>query len=158
MFWRAHMLKHLVSEGKLSKSCILYIAIYSYLRSELWQAISEDILNPPADLVNDYNASVRWTSRVEASRRSAMEQANIAIRTVADLETRLMLKHPWVEDTPEYQDTVKYMQQRTFHRTLNKLEQLVVQRLFELSKANVVGMGKLLTLSSLVDRLIIFHN
>lgn len=35
-----------------------------------------------------------------------------------------------------------YMHQRQYHRALDKLEQLVVQRLFELSKANVMGMGK----------------
>lgn len=104
--------------------------------------VSDEILNPPTALVQDYAANVRWTSRVEASRRSAQEQVTVAIRAVADLETRMLLKDAWTEDTPEYKDTIKYIQQRQYHRALNRLEQLVVQRLFELSKANVVGMGE----------------
>lgn len=47
-----------------------------------------------------------------------------------------------MEDLPEYKDTIKYIHQRQYLRSLDKLEQLVVQQLFELSKANVVGMGK----------------
>lgn len=65
----------------------------------------------------------------------------MAIRAVADLETHLLLKDPWTKDTPAYKDMVKYIRQRQYHRALDKLEQLVVQWLFELSKANVVGMG-----------------
>lgn len=119
----------------------LYLLTYP---SNNWQTISDEILNPPTALVQDYAGSVRWTSRIEASRRSAQEQLTVAIRAVADLETRLLLRHPWTEDTPEYKDTAAYIHQRQYHRALNKLEQLVVQRLFELSKANVVGMGKCL--------------
>lgn len=110
--------------------------------SAQWGAVSDKILSPPLTLVTDYSASVRWTSQVEASRRAAQEELTVGIRAVADLETRLLIREPWTEDTPQYQDTVKYIRQRQYHRALDKLEQLVVQWLFELSKANVVGMGK----------------
>ena len=46
-------------------------------------------------------------------------------------------------ELPQYKDTIKYIHQCQYHQALDKLEQLVVQQLFELSKANVLGMGKL---------------
>lgn len=48
------------------------------------------------------------------------EQITVAIRAVADLEMCLLLKDAWMEDTPDYKDTVKYICQRQYHRALNK--------------------------------------
>ena len=53
------------------------------------------------------------------------------------------LVNPWTEDEHEYRATLKYIQQCNYHHALDKLQWLVVQRLFELSKANVISMGKL---------------
>ncbi|KAG0707166.1 hypothetical protein DFH29DRAFT_760828, partial [Suillus ampliporus] len=47
----------------------------------------------------------------------------------------------WTEQQREYQETLAYMKTNKFRRTEDKLWQLVVQRLFELSKANMVGTG-----------------
>lgn len=52
------------------------------------------------------------------------------------------LARPWTETEPAYQAALKYIRQRDYHRALDKLQQLIVQRLFELSKANVIGMGE----------------
>lgn len=43
---------------------------------------------------------------------------------------------------PQYQDAVKYVKNREFIRAVEVLEGLVVQRLFELSKANLASTGK----------------
>ena len=82
-------------------------------------------------------------ARVEALCRSAQDQLTIAIHTVADLETCLLLQEPWTVESLQYKDTIKYIHQHQYHLALDKLEQLMVQQLFELSKANVLGMGKL---------------
>ena len=111
--------------------------------SNHWQNILDKIINPLTVLINDYTTSIRWMARVEASHRSAQDQLTIAIRTVADLEMCLLLQEPWTVESPQYKDTIKYIHQCQYHRALDKLEQLVVQPLFELSKANVLGMGKL---------------
>ncbi|KAF7976603.1 hypothetical protein HWV62_6100 [Athelia sp. TMB] len=71
-----------------------------------------------------------------------MEQQLVAIRAVTDLEAKLGITGGrWTVDHPEYIATRQYMQQREYHRALDKIQQLVVQRLFELSKANLSGMG-----------------
>ena len=105
--------------------------------------ISKEILNPPSTLVSDHSASVWWMLWVEVTQRVCWEKIAAAIQAVADLETCLLLHKPWTEDTQQYKDTVKYINQHQYHQALDKLKQLVVQWLFEVSKANVVGMGKL---------------
>lgn len=71
-----------------------------------------------------------------------MDLLHVAIRSVADIETKLCILVRWDSNHPEFKATAAYMKQRDFHRALDKLQQLVVQRLFELSKANAIAMGK----------------
>jgi hypothetical protein len=75
-----------------------------------------------------------------------MDQLLVAIRLVGDLEGKLQVTEPWTEVHPDYMATLEYIRQRDYHRILDKIQQLVVQRLFELSKANVMGMGKSLSI------------
>lgn len=70
-----------------------------------------------------------------------MDLLQVAIRSVADMETKMGIAVRWDPSQAEYKATKSYMKQRSFHRALDKLEQLVVQRLFELSKANAIAMG-----------------
>ena len=70
-------------------------------------------------------------------------QLTIVIHAVADLEMHLLFQEPWAVELPQFKDTIKYIHQHQYHWALDKLEQLVVQQLFELSKVNVLGMGKL---------------
>lgn len=81
-------------------------------------------------------------ARLEADRRAAMDQQLVAIRAVTDLEAKLGLTARWTPDHPEYRETIDYMRQRDYQRALDQIQQLVVQRLFELSKANLSGLGK----------------
>jgi len=67
----------------------------------------------------------------------------VAIHAVADLEAKLNIECTWTEYDLEYHEVEKYLRQREFHRALDHVQQLVVQRLFEMSKANIAGMGKL---------------
>jgi len=65
----------------------------------------------------------------------------VSIRAVEDLEGKLNIGQSWTEDDPAYQEAERYLRHRDFHRALDKVQQLVVQRLFEMSKANIAGMG-----------------
>ena len=69
----------------------------------------------------------------------------MCISEVAMLEWKLAeegTKVPWTAETLEYITTLGYIRKRNFYRALDKLQQLVIQRLFEMSKANIVGLGK----------------
>jgi hypothetical protein len=47
----------------------------------------------------------------------------------------------WSEASGEYRETKQKVAERNYHRALDELERLVIQRLFELSKLNVSGTG-----------------
>ncbi|PSS29557.1 hypothetical protein PHLCEN_2v2956 [Hermanssonia centrifuga] len=102
-----------------------------------WQKVSSDFLATDGQDSRDEAK----TRRLETARRHAMHEMTLTIRAVADLEQKLELKDTWTPSDPQYQETLAYVQKRHFHRALDKIQQLVVQRLFELSKANIAGMG-----------------
>lgn len=65
----------------------------------------------------------------------------VHMRTVEDLEQALSIQEQWTQDSPEYQSALERMRTHDFRRALDKLQQLVIQRLLELGKANMAGTG-----------------
>ena len=61
-----------------------------------------------------------------------------------DLEGPLDIGEHWTPEDAEYQRAMEYQWVRTYQVAVDKLEGLVVQRLFELTKANVSETGKCL--------------
>ena len=113
----------------------------SQQHSGFQQVAASQIMQPPcvALLVLSQNAELHWTIFTSVFRWSQT------------LKPRWRLQGDGVrmsEDEPEYQTTLWYIQQHDYHCTLDKLQQLVIQWLFKLSKANVIGMGKLLQLQT----------
>lgn len=47
----------------------------------------------------------------------------------------------WVPESQKWKDAVEYLKTRDFQKALDKLEALVIQRLFELSKMGLAGTG-----------------
>ena len=88
-----------------------------------------------------YETDATATRRLESARRAATDKMMVAIDAVHDLEVKLNIERTWTEDDREYQDAARYLQHRDFHRALDRVQQLIVQRLFEMSKANIVGIG-----------------
>jgi len=48
----------------------------------------------------------------------------------------------WTPATEEYAETVRYIAERQYHQALNRLQRLVTQRLFELHRLNLSGIGQ----------------
>jgi hypothetical protein len=63
------------------------------------------------------------------------------MNAVLDLERRISVTQRWTPADPEYQEALKYLHNQRFIRAVQHLEGLVVQRLFELAKANLAGTG-----------------
>ncbi|KAF7977125.1 hypothetical protein HWV62_4742 [Athelia sp. TMB] len=122
---------------------VSYVEALMLLQSadEKWNRTSNAFSNTTFD-VSNYGANSRVTARLEADRRAAMDQQLVAIRAVTDLEAKLgLIGARWTHDHPDFVATLEYMRQREYHRALDRIQQLVVQRLFELSKANLSEMG-----------------
>ena len=87
------------------------------------------------------------TKRNHAARRAAERQVRSQQDRVEDLEDQLGIEPAgrWTMDRREYVQMLEYSQQRQFIRAVEELENLVVQRLFELSKANLASTGKVVS-------------
>ncbi|KAF8515032.1 hypothetical protein BU17DRAFT_93915 [Hysterangium stoloniferum] len=73
--------------------------------------------------------------------REAWEAVLVLQKEVQNMEEHLDISERWTITSAQYQDVLKYMDQREFQLAIDKLEGLVVQRLFELTKANVSETG-----------------
>lgn len=63
---------------------------------------------------------------------------------VDDFERCHGINECWVSSDPQYIQAREYCSQRRFTRVIEELEGLVIQCLFELSKANLSGTGAIM--------------
>ncbi|KAG1837228.1 hypothetical protein DFJ58DRAFT_718925 [Suillus subalutaceus] len=88
------------------------------------------------------NASARRQSRtVEAECLSALRKYELQMNVVDDFERRNGINERWTTAHPGYTQALEYGHERHFIRTVEQLEGLVVQHLFEFSKANLANTG-----------------
>ena len=79
---------------------------------------------------------------METERRFAREQYDQVLLQVLELEVQMGITKRWTPETPEYVETARYICERRYHQALNKLQRLVTQRLFELHRLNLSGIGQ----------------
>ena len=94
-----------------------------------------------APSLQSYRAEQSRTQKLETQRRYAAEKVDQLLREVNAMEVKLNIQLRWTVTSPEYLSTLKYVQERQYQRALDKLQRLVVQRLFELHKLNLSGIG-----------------
>lgn len=106
----------------------------------------------PDNAPSNYAQQAAATRRVETERRHAAEQFDRTLYELTELEVQIGVTTRWTPETPEYCEAVQYLQERKYHRALNKLHRLVVQRIFELHKLNVAQTGECFYEHSSADR------
>ena len=79
---------------------------------------------------------------METERRHARERHDKVLYQVLELENHMGVTKRWTPTTPEYAETVRYISERRYHRALDNLQRLVTQRLFELHRLNLSGIGQ----------------
>lgn len=90
---------------------------------------------------DDARAQVSKTRKAETKRRHAHNRLIVRQDAVHALELKLQVERTWLPTDARYKDVERYLDNRKFHQALNKLQGLVVQRLFEMQKANVPGLS-----------------
>ncbi|KAG2337898.1 hypothetical protein BDR05DRAFT_952329 [Suillus weaverae] len=81
------------------------------------------------------------TKQGHAACRAAERQLQVRINVVEDLEIHLGVSERWTPDHEEYVKALEYSRRQHFICTVEELESLVVQCLFELLKANLASTG-----------------
>lgn len=81
--------------------------------------------------------------QIKPTFKKAESKVQELTEVVNDYEAELDIHGPrWAPGMTEYDKAVKYSQRRKYHLALDKLERLLVQRLFELQKGHLEGTGK----------------
>ncbi|KAG1748442.1 uncharacterized protein EDB91DRAFT_1235729 [Suillus paluster] len=120
-----------------------YVQVLMDLQSadQKWQKMSDSFRNTSHAHTINYAEDMQQTSQLEAQCQAALDGLMICICVVADLEERLGIKERWTPQHPEYLSVLEWIRSHNFQCALDKLQQLVVQRLLELAKANLSGTG-----------------
>ncbi|KAG6862636.1 hypothetical protein C0991_011139, partial [Blastosporella zonata] len=84
------------------------------------------------------------TRRADTSRRYLAEQRANLLHEIIQLEDKMGIVQRWTPAQPEYQVTKKFISERKYQEALEKLQHLVIKRLFELHKLNLSHTGQCL--------------
>ncbi|KAG8677995.1 hypothetical protein FRC09_020216, partial [Ceratobasidium sp. 395] len=76
-----------------------------------------------------------------AQRQSAQYRLNNALIVVERLEAELDITERWTPGMPEYAEAHKDARERKYRAALDRLQQLLLQRLLELARLNIGGFG-----------------
>ncbi|KAJ3775255.1 hypothetical protein FB446DRAFT_638291 [Lentinula raphanica] len=85
--------------------------------------------------------SIDQTSKIETQRRHALESRDDLKAEVQLLELRLGIKDRWVSGSEDWERVKKMVITAKYQKALDRLEGLVVARLFELTKLNMSHTG-----------------
>ena len=120
---------------------IVVSARYEGIANQFLLGIPTDYTFSPSEQSDQYATAASKTRKLEADRRYVVECREVALREVIETEVRMGITRRWDATDPEYINTVEYLATRRYHRALDDLQRLVIQRLFELHKLNVAQTG-----------------
>lgn len=97
--------------------------------------------------IENYAEQQKRTRKLERGRIRTLNELANAHRKCSALEEELDIDpaKPWTRDSEKFKEAYSYLQYRKFHQVLDKLQALLIQRFFEMSKANVAGLGEYLS-------------
>ncbi|KAJ7500260.1 hypothetical protein B0H11DRAFT_1714849 [Mycena galericulata] len=96
-------------------------------------------LQARVDRVDEVNMAQSTASKVV--RRHAAENLEKALVAVQELEVKMGVEVRWVPSCTEWDEAATLVSTRRYRLAINKLERLVVQRMFELTKMNMSQTG-----------------
>ncbi|KAG1834285.1 hypothetical protein DFJ58DRAFT_719367 [Suillus subalutaceus] len=106
------------------------------LQMEYWQRLvysHED--------VTSYDVQMQHTCKAETAQRHAVEDHERNLKLIQALECKLKIVTRWTPADADWQRVGRLVAQRKYQRALDRLEGLVIARIFELSKMNRAGTG-----------------
>lgn len=112
--------------------------------STFYRSLPESVIiqETPGSTRNHYAQSAAATLKLETRRRLAREKCDRLLHDVIELEATLGITQRWIPSDPQYIETKKYVAERTYHRAVDRVNEVVIKRLFELHKLNIAGTGE----------------
>ncbi|KAJ3765531.1 hypothetical protein FB446DRAFT_655158, partial [Lentinula raphanica] len=90
---------------------------------------------------NNTAAARRKISGVETAHRNEQENEQKLISDIQALEQKLEIVVRWVPGCDAWESAKKMVKEAEYRKALDRLEQLLVSRIFEMSRLNVAGTG-----------------
>lgn len=81
-------------------------------------------------------------STVNRNRTATARKYSLVDDECHAFEVELDLEQRWTCEMPEYREAEKELLMRKYYKSVDTLERLIVQRLFELTKLGMSGVGK----------------
>lgn len=136
-------------ESEYDVHSVAYVELLQQLReldAKRSQTNSRFVAYAPSTDPGAYEKDTSHTRHLESERRHARQEHVRVSLEVCELEVKLGITARWTPVTPEYATALQYLHERKYRRALERLQRLVIQRLFELHKLNVsqTGMGMVL--------------
>ncbi|KAJ7885442.1 hypothetical protein B0H13DRAFT_2235276 [Mycena leptocephala] len=75
-------------------------------------------------------------------KRHTRENYDKAVHSVQEMEEKMGIEDRWTRESQEYKEAAELVATRQYRGAVNKLEELVVKRLFELTKMNIYKLRK----------------
>ncbi|KDQ10069.1 hypothetical protein BOTBODRAFT_116280 [Botryobasidium botryosum FD-172 SS1] len=117
--------------------------VYVELLQKLREAESVPYPICPHTPTTSYAKDASETRKLESQRRFTNARYESLLRDTIELEVHMGIatSERWTPETPEYAATIKFRAEQTYHRALDNLEHLVVQRLFEFQRLGISETG-----------------
>ncbi|KAG1745399.1 uncharacterized protein EDB91DRAFT_1049934, partial [Suillus paluster] len=136
-------LESLMEEMEEDIDTMTYVdALQSLTRADVMMA--QFLTYTPADFTPSHdlqkNQQVFARAR-EAECHAAHRKLVLEMNVVDDIEHHMGITARWQPQDAKYQEGLAYLTNRRFIRSIEQLQGLVIQRLFELAKANIAGTG-----------------
>lgn len=129
-----------VYDSVFLRCSVAYLACRDKLKAK--GADFADGLRPPsAEEIAAKGLAPSAIQRLHKARMDAYDRYVTALDGVVAIEAALGVTERWTEDSQQYQDAVKRIAERDWRRALDRLEYLMVQRMFELAKSHTFGTG-----------------
>lgn len=96
---------------------------------------------PSAEEIASQRLSPKSVQKLYKARVDAYTKYMELLEAVVALEGVLGIVERWTARSQQYQDAVARMAERDWRRALDRLEYLMVQRMFELAKSHTFGTG-----------------
>lgn len=90
---------------------------------------------------NFYRLDTQNTNSREAMAARGLDSVLTLQKAARDYEAKLGISARWTADSPQYIAASKSIAKRVYNSSVDKLEALVISRMFELSKMNQAGTG-----------------
>ncbi|KAI0069613.1 hypothetical protein K474DRAFT_1608419, partial [Panus rudis PR-1116 ss-1] len=88
-----------------------------------------------------FTASLSAGKKIESARRTLIARLDRVTQEVNEMELAWDISRRWDPGDTEYIEALKYSTSREYHRALDHLHKLVVQRIMELHKMNIAQTG-----------------